>query len=414
MSRRFAIYAVLSVFCYLSAFRGDAAQAQVAERPAPQTDSRPKMNRKTALFFQKWAQSYQQAKTLQYTAVTTIAPRKQGAEPKRITLRIWAKRPNLLRAEVETDDPAEHATLVSDGTIILEYAPAMNQYMKTPMPDGPLLIQGELAGLRYLSPTLFFHPKPEQALTYGLVSANIRANETWEGEMCTVLVRQFPQTVSIVWGSDKDYLPRFSVSFSMRGSAPVELSREERRNVRVDAPIPDTLFKLTIPKKATQVLSPAAEDRLLKPGTLAPDFSAKDTGNKNVRLSSLRGRPVMLMFWSNWCPTCQTELAALETLQKEFADRGLVVVALNSWDFPNATQEYLAKHADSRLTFWRDSQEERADSIAMKHYGVQGIPATYLIGSDGKVVRAWIAYDDKKPEELRDALAKLPVVRNEK
>lgn len=379
----------------------------IGAQSAPDADERPEMDKKTIEFFTQWAGAYTGAKTMQFETLTTYPPAKPGQASKRIRVKYWLKRPNLLRAEVETSNPKEAAIMVSDGKIILEYAPNVNQYMKTPMIEGPFLIQGELAGLRYVTSSLFYHPNPIASLTYGMVKGTLQGTETVEGEKCEVVVRQFPQSMNMVWVGKEDFLPRFIINYTMKGDSPVEKMREIRRNYVLNADIPDQRFQLKIPKGAVQVISPGPETLLLKNGVQAPDFTSKDRDGNEVKLSSLHGRPIMLMFWAGWCPACQEELPMMETLQKEFADRDVVMLAVNVWDQPTAIQDYLDKHPDSQLTLWADPQREREESVAYKIYGVRGVPTTYLIGNNGKVIQSWIGYDGKKLDELRLALRRL-------
>ena len=56
---------------------------------------------------------------------------------------------------------------------------------------------------------------------------------------------------------------------------------------------------------------------LLKPGTVAPDFTLKDLDGLPVKLSELRGRRVVLVFWASWCPDCRAEVPDLKAMYAE-------------------------------------------------------------------------------------------------
>ena len=62
----------------------------------------------------------------------------------------------------------------------------------------------------------------------------------------------------------------------------------------------------------------------------APDFEAIDHSGKKVKLSSLRGKTVLLNFWGSWCNVCKTEKPALEQMARELAGDDFVVIALAS------------------------------------------------------------------------------------
>ncbi len=62
----------------------------------------------------------------------------------------------------------------------------------------------------------------------------------------------------------------------------------------------------------------------------APDFTALDHSGKQVKLSDLRGKVVLLNFWGSWCGVCKTEKPALQAMAAEMASNDFVVVALAS------------------------------------------------------------------------------------
>jgi len=64
--------------------------------------------------------------------------------------------------------------------------------------------------------------------------------------------------------------------------------------------------------------------------TLAPDFTAKDIKGNDVKLSSFRGKVVLLNFWASWCGVCKTEKPALNGMAAEMASDDFVVIALAS------------------------------------------------------------------------------------
>jgi thiol-disulfide isomerase/thioredoxin len=63
---------------------------------------------------------------------------------------------------------------------------------------------------------------------------------------------------------------------------------------------------------------------------LAPDFTALDHQGKPVKLSSFRGKVVLLNFWASWCGVCKTEKPSIQDVADEMAGEDLVVLALAS------------------------------------------------------------------------------------
>jgi thiol-disulfide isomerase/thioredoxin len=73
------------------------------------------------------------------------------------------------------------------------------------------------------------------------------------------------------------------------------------------------------------VVSPAI---VLAQTRKAPDFVLKDLRGRNVRLSSYKGKIVLLNFWATWCPPCRAEMPELVTWQREYRGRGLQVIGV--------------------------------------------------------------------------------------
>jgi peroxiredoxin len=139
-------------------------------------------------------------------------------------------------------------------------------------------------------------------------------------------------------------------------------------------------------------------------GATAPDFELTTLDGKPFKLSHLRGKLVLLDFWATWCGPCVAELPNLKKLHEQHAADGLVVVSI-SFDRDADTARHYA--ADKGLT-WTQLWAEKADKGPLAElYGVSAIPATILIGPDGKVVTR-----DERGESLNRAVQRqLPLLK---
>jgi peroxiredoxin len=114
-------------------------------------------------------------------------------------------------------------------------------------------------------------------------------------------------------------------------------------------------------------------------GFLAPDFTLATAEGKMVRLSELRGRPVVLNIWASWCPPCREEMPALERVHQAYQGQGVVILGLNS-TFQDSREDALAFAAGQGLSFPILFDEQ---GQATRLYQVRALPTTFFIDAQG-------------------------------
>lgn len=114
-------------------------------------------------------------------------------------------------------------------------------------------------------------------------------------------------------------------------------------------------------------------------GFAAPDFTLQTSDGDSVRLSDLRGRPVVINLWASWCAPCRAEMPALEAVYQEYRNRGLVVLAVNATnqDSPAAAVRFAEDHQLS-FPILLDIEGE-----ASRAYQLRALPSTFFIDADG-------------------------------
>ena len=131
----------------------------------------------------------------------------------------------------------------------------------------------------------------------------------------------------------------------------------------------------------------------------APDFAKSDLNGKMVSLSELRGKVVMLDFWSSWCPPCRREAPALARVYREYEGRNVEFVGVAIWDDPGDVGRY-AQEFDLPYPNVLDEKGQ----IAI-NYGVSGIPEKFFIDTRGILVRKFVG--PMESEDLRVTLDQL-------
>ena len=117
----------------------------------------------------------------------------------------------------------------------------------------------------------------------------------------------------------------------------------------------------------------------IKQNTPSIDFRLNALDGKSVSLASLRGKVVLLNFWATWCPPCQVEIPALETLYSTYRSRGLVVLGVDVAEDDSAVKAFAAKNG---MTF--PILLDRTTHVSAL-YGLSGIPSSFLIDKKGNV-----------------------------
>jgi peroxiredoxin len=113
----------------------------------------------------------------------------------------------------------------------------------------------------------------------------------------------------------------------------------------------------------------------------APDFKLSDLNGNSVVLSSMRGKIVLLDFWSISCGPCIREMPMIEDIGE--AHKADLIVWGVSYDQPDMDKKWLLQHQRTLPTL------SDADFVVSDLYRVPGIPAVVLIGTDGKVKNYW-------------------------
>jgi cytochrome c biogenesis protein CcmG, thiol:disulfide interchange protein DsbE len=137
---------------------------------------------------------------------------------------------------------------------------------------------------------------------------------------------------------------------------------------------------------ALQTFASQPKDRPDWVGRQVPDLTLPQLSGAPVKLSELRGKPVLLDFWGSYCVPCKRATLYAQELQKDYQSK-LTVLTLTQDTADDARGWTAYNHV--ALPVLLDS-----DGAAFKAFEVEGVPVTILADGDGKVVRYWLGLDD--------------------
>ncbi len=145
-----------------------------------------------------------------------------------------------------------------------------------------------------------------------------------------------------------------------------------------------------------------------KVGSLAPDFEVSAFDGSRHRLSSYRGKPVLVNFWATWCIPCQIELPELQELLDRHKDE-LAIISVNRAEPLGRAENFFSNierlNGEPGISFTVNGMDP--DDTLYNEYRGLGMPVSVFIDSNGKVVKVFNGLIDLSimEESLAEAVA---------
>jgi len=122
----------------------------------------------------------------------------------------------------------------------------------------------------------------------------------------------------------------------------------------------------------------------------APDFSLRDLDGREVSLSQMRGKVVILNFWATWCPPCRQEIPDFVDLQKQYGAQGLQIVGVSMDQEGASVVRPFVQQNHINYTMLVDGQK-----IAGLYGGIQGIPTTFILDRQGRIAKKAVGFTSR-------------------
>lgn len=134
-------------------------------------------------------------------------------------------------------------------------------------------------------------------------------------------------------------------------------------------------------------------------GSTAPAFSALTPAGKQLSLKEAMGKVTIIDFWASWCKPCRMENPNVVAMYNEFHAKGLNIIGVS---LDKEAANWKKAIADDKLTWNHVSNLKFWDEPIAKLYGVESIPATFVLDASGKIVAK-----DLRGAELKAKVAEL-------
>jgi len=111
----------------------------------------------------------------------------------------------------------------------------------------------------------------------------------------------------------------------------------------------------------------------------APRFSAKTLAGERLTNDSLKGKVVLLQFWTTWCPYCRRDQPSVESINHDYAEDGLVILAVDVGESKKTVRKYLEQNPRSCKIVLND------DTNLPAMFETKAFPLYVLIDREGNV-----------------------------
>lgn len=166
---------------------------------------------------------------------------------------------------------------------------------------------------------------------------------------------------------------------------------KNRKNRYLKVALAIALLSIAVGCDRTASVSGTAEEGGAASLAPAPEVSFEKLDGQTVNLSQYRGKLVLVNFWATWCEPCRSEIPELIAFQKEYASKGFTVlgVAMDQ-EGKSVVAPFVEKQqfdVNGQKVTMNYPIVLGNEKIATKFGGIIGMPTTFIVSKDGKIVK---------------------------
>ncbi|MGB8492349.1 MAG: TlpA disulfide reductase family protein [Bacteroidales bacterium] len=154
---------------------------------------------------------------------------------------------------------------------------------------------------------------------------------------------------------------------------------------------------------SAQTRSVYRDDYLVRVGDTAPDFTINEAGGKSYKLSSLRGKVVMLQFTASWCSVCRKEMPFIEDqIWKPGKKSGLIVIGIDRDEPPETALKF---RQDMKISYPL-ALDPGANIFGLYALKEAGVTRNVIIDRSGKIVFLTRLFDTDEFNSMKEVVFK--------
>lgn len=121
-------------------------------------------------------------------------------------------------------------------------------------------------------------------------------------------------------------------------------------------------------------------------GKVAPDFTLKNPEGKDITLSNLRGKYVLIDFWASWCKPCRKAFPHMKELYAKYNSKGFEILGITNDTNHKLWKKAIEKDGIPWINVADEFPNEHGTARVIKEYGMDYLPSTVLIDKEGIII----------------------------